>query len=796
MKNKRIAAINVAGLAIGIATCLVIALFVQHELSYDRFNEKADRIVRVTFNASIQGEKMNEATVMPPVAQTLKSEFPEVEDATRLRFRGTPLLELNGNIYRDNELAFADENVFSVFTLPLLEGDAATALKEPNSAVVSQHTAEKLFGKVPALGKVLTFKDWDTPYRITGVMKDMPENSHFHLDILTSMAGLPEAKEPTWMNSNFYTYLLLEKGADPKSLEAKLPAIIDKYLGPQVKDGLGMSFEEFKAKGNQLTLHLQPLTDIYLHSPPGMDTELGSTGDARYVYIFGAIAVFMLLIACINFMNLSTAGASRRAKEVGIRKVIGSEKSELVRQFLTESVLLAVTSLVIGLMLAEAALPIFNQLSDKHLRFDYMGSPWMLPGLLLFGLLTGLLAGSYPAFFMSAFKPQTVLKGHSSNGRKSIGLRNGLVVFQFALSITLMVCTTVVWKQLDFIQNAKLGYDKNAVLVVPNLWALGEREAALRQKIAQDPRVLKSSYSGYVPAGPSWDNNMFFSPDTDPTQTIRTLRYDVDENYLSTLGMRLAAGRNFSPEEAADSSAVLVNEAAVEAFGWKDGAVGHTLIASFKKDEVRRQVHVIGVVEDFHFKSFHERISPLVMTLKPNNGSALLKVNLAEISGLLADLGNEWKSASVDFPFEYSFLDERIYNTYRSERRTGTVLSIFAGLTIFVACLGLLGLAIFTASQRTKEIGIRKVLGASVASVVGLLSKEFVSLVIVSLIIATPLAYYFMNKWLHDFAYRIDIHWTVFVLAGLAAVGVAFLTVSFQSVKAALANPVKSLRSE
>lgn len=795
-RNKRVAFINIAGLAIGIATCLVILLFVQHEWSYDRFHEKADRIVRVMFSANVQGEKMNEETVMPPVAQTLKAECPEVEDATRMHYTGTQVIEQEGRFFRDFKVAYADPNFFSVFTLPMLEGDAKTALAQPNMAIVSRTVAEKLYGKTSPIGQVLRFKHWEKPFKIAGVMADMPQTSHFQVDIFTSMASLPAAQDPTWMNSNFYTYLVLREGTGLQQLEAKLPAIVDKYMGPEMQQGLGMTIQEFKAKGNQLTLKLQPLTDIHLHSPAGMKTDLNPPGDARYTYIFGAIALFMLLIACINFMNLSTAGSARRAREVGVRKVMGSSKGELVRQFLLESLLMAFFSLLLGVVLAELALPVFNQLADKNLRFDYLSMPWLLPSLLLFGLLTGLLAGSYPAFFLSAFQPQKVLKAQATGGGGSVGLRNGLVVFQFCLSITLMVCTGVVWRQLSFIQTTKLGYDAEAVMVVRNTWALGENEAAFREQTKQDPRVRSMSNSGYLPAGPTWDNNMFYAADLEPDRTIKTLRYDVDDQYIPTLGMKLVAGRNFSGENAADSSKVVINQAAVKAFGWQDGALGHTILAAFKKGQVRKQYEVVGVVEDFHFKSLHEHISPLVMVHVPNRGDIILKVDVSETAGLLATLGENWQRMSSGEAFEYSFLDERVYATYQTERRTGTVLAIFAGLTILVACLGLLGLAIFTTSQRTKEIGIRKVLGASIPSVVGLLSKDFLSLVILSLVIASPLAYFLMEKWLQDFAYRIDIHWSVFALAGIVAVGVAFLTVSFQSVKAALANPVKSLRSE
>ncbi|MBI1227237.1 MAG: FtsX-like permease family protein [Bacteroidetes bacterium] len=795
-KHKRIAVINVAGLAIGIATCLVIMLFVQHELSYDRFNEKADRIVRVIFDSQVQGEKMNEETVMPPVAQALKSEFPEVEEATRMRYTGTQVIEKDGDLFRDFKVAYADANFFDVFTLPLLEGDAKTVLTQPNMAVISRTVAEKLYGKTDPIGQTISFKHWDKPFRIVGIMEDVPVTSHFDVDIFTSMASLPEAQNATWMQSNFYTYLVLRKNADYQQLETKLSGIIDKYMGPELKEGLGMSIADFRAQGNDLNMKLQPLTSIHLHTPAGMKTDLNPPGDVRYVYIFMAVAIFMLLIACINFMNLSTAGSSKRAKEVGIRKVLGSAKGELLRQFLLESMLMAFISLLLGVVLATFALPLFNQLADQKLSFNYLTEPWLLPSLLLFGVFTGLLAGSYPAFFMSAFQPKKVLKGQTTNGTGGIGLRNGLVVFQFCLSITLMVCTGVVWRQLNFIQHSKLGYDTDAVLIVPNAWALGENENAFRQAVQQDARVLSVSNSGYIPAGPSWDNNMFFATDLAPDQTIKTLRYDVDEQYIPTLGMKLAEGRNFSKENGADSSKVIINEAAAKAFDWQDGALGHSILTSFKKNDLRKQYEVIGVIQDFHFKSLHEQISPLVMTLRQTRGDIIMKVNMADAAGLLSTLEGNWKKMTAGEPFEYSFLDERVYNTYRTERRTGIVLGIFAGLTIFVACLGLLGLAIFTASQRTKEIGIRKVLGASVTGIVGLLSKDFLKLVVLSLVIASPVAYFLMDKWLQDFAYRIKVGWVVFVVVGLAAVVVATFTVSIQSIKAALANPVKSLRSE
>jgi putative ABC transport system permease protein len=501
----------------------------------------------------------------------------------------------------------------------------------------------------------------------------------------------------------------------------------------------------------------------------------------------------MLLIACINFMNLSTAGASKRAREVGIKKVLGSVKGQLVRQFLLESILLTAISLLLAIVLVEMALPVFNSLSGKNLSLSLTANLWLVPGLVLFGVLVGVLAGSYPAFFLSSFNPVSVLKGTFTSGKKSMGFRSALVVFQFCISITLILSTTVVYQQLRYIQNTKVGYDRDQVMVLPETWVLGKQEEVFRQQLLQDPRVVRVSTSGFLPAGPSNNNNFFVYPGEDASQQVKTLRYDVDEQYIPTLGMQLVAGRNFSRDFATDSAGVILNETAAKALGWKENALGQTLTHAH---DDKRRYRVIGVVEDFHFKSLHERISPLVMTLGHNGGTLIVKTKTEDIAGLLTSLERQWTALTAEEPFVYSFLDERFNQTYEAERKIGRILGISAGLTIFVACLGLFGLATFTAEQRTKEIGIRKVLGASVANIVALLSKDFLKLVLISNLIAWPLAGWVMQKWLQDFEYRIALEWWVFGGVGLLALFIALCTVSFQAVKAALMNPVKSLRRE
>ncbi|RRB02459.1 ABC transporter permease [Larkinella rosea] len=792
IRNRVFSAINIVGLAIGLATCLLISLFVLNELSYDRFHAKANRIVRVVFRGTVQGGIMNEAHVMPAVARTLKADYPEVEEATRLRVGGTPRYLVGEKLFNEERMAFVDSNFFRVFSFPLLQGDPKTALTQPNTVVLTKPTAQKLFGREDIVGKMIQVKGVDKPMTVTGVMEEIPTNAHFHFDVFTSMASLPEGQSTSWMTSEFFTYLVLPKNYNYKQLEAKLPQVVEKYMGPEIEKAFKMNYKLFRQKGNDLGLFLQPLTDIHLHSDSAYQIE--PTGNIQYVYLFGAVAVFVLLIASINFMNLSTAGASKRAKEVGIRKVMGSIRLELAGQFLIESILLTAISLVVALALVYLTLPVFNSLSGKALTFSFVDAPWLLPGLLLFGLFVGVLAGSYPAFFLASFKPVAVLKGRFSAGKTGIGLRSGLVVFQFFIAILLMVGTTVVYQQLDYIQKKNLGFDKDQVLVF-DTWALGPKEDVFRDLLLQDPRVVNVSQSGYIPAGPSNNNNFIVYGDNNSTQLIKTLRYDIDYTYISTLGMKIVAGRNFSKEFGTDSTGIILNETAARLFGWNGKALGHTVTRQ-DREGISSTYRVVGVVKDFHFRSLHEKITPLVMVLAKTNGTMIVKVKTREVAGLLVSVKKQWDAFKLDQPFSYSFLDERFMQTYEAEQKIGKILGIFSGLTIFVACLGLLGLAIFTAEQRTKEIGVRKVLGASIGSIVGLLSREFVKLVLIALVLASPVAWYAMNKWLQAFEYKIAVEWWMFVLAGFLAIAVALLTIGFQSIKAALMNPVKSLRAE
>ncbi|MGN6266172.1 MAG: ABC transporter permease [Ginsengibacter sp.] len=797
MRHKTFSFIDIFGLSLGIATCFIIMMYVQNELSFDRFNKNADRIVRIVFKADINGGKIFEANVMPPVAQTMKNDYPEVQDATRLQVGGAPKIIYKGKIFKDDEMAFVDPNFFSIFTLPLIEGDAKTALQQPNTIIISKAIAKKYFGNEDALGKTLVFPDnKNVSFKVTGVMDNVPENSHFHFDLFASMLSMDNAKSDSWMGSNFFTYVLLKPGADYKKLASKLPAMVEKYMGPQIQQNMGISLKQFITKGNHLGFALQPLTSIHLYSHSNY--ELSPPGNAMYVYIFGAIAIFMLLIACINFINLSTASASQRAKEVGVRKVIGSGKFQLVKQFLIESALLVFIALLISVILVKLALPVFNSISGQELHFNF--NLTMAASFIGLGLLVSFIAGLYPAFYLSSFKPVEVLKGKFTRANRTFGLRSGLVVFQFFISVGLIIGTIVVWKQMQFIQNKNLGYDKEQLLTIPNSYALGKNETVFKQEMLQNPQIVNATISSYKPAGPSNGGNALAYPEGRDNEIMRTTEYHVDENYIPTFEMKMVAGRNFSKNFATDSTAMIINETAANAFGWNKtngyrAALGKTIIRENSNRGINVPYHVIGVVKDFNFQSLHQPITPLLMTLEPDHG-LIFKVKTADIKGLLASMKTSWDKFNTGEPFIFSFMDDLYNKTYAAEQNTGTILNIFALLTILVACLGLFGLVTYSAEQRTKEIGIRKVLGASVVSVTKMLSKDFIKLVFIACIVAFPLSWWAMHQWLQSFAYRINISWWMFLAAGVIAILIALITVSFQAIRAAMANPVKSLRSE
>jgi len=786
LKNKGIFSINIVGLALGIASCLIITLFVVDELSYDRYNEKADEIVNVVFRAKINGEEIKEGAVMAPVGRTLKQEFPEVLDATRIRNIGTPKIVVGNQSYREDRFAFVDANFFNVFTLPIIDGDTRSPLNEPNTAIITKTEAEKLFGATNPIGQLFYLENQEQPLRVTGIIDEVPKNSHFHFDIFASIEGLDEAKSDSWFKGDFFTYLLLKKGSDYKNLETKLPYILEKYMGSKMQEEMGVPFEEF-TKENQLGFRIFPLTDIHLYSDNSSYSQLEQGGDIKYVYIFGAVALFMLLIACINFMNLSTATAAKRAKEVGIRKVLGSNKNQLRYQFLSESFIATCLSMLLAAILVLVSLPFYNELSGKELQIDYLLQPSVLLVLLALVLLISFLAGGYPAFFLSSFKPIAALKNKFLGGNNNKGVRSGLVVFQFVISAGLILATLVVNQQMQYIQNKDIGYERDQLLVIRESYLLGNDHDAFKNELLKNPKVSNISQSAFVPAGFSDNNQTMLLVDGQFSRRMPV--YNIDENYLPTMGMQLVAGRNFSKEFGADSTNVIINQTAAKLLGIAEDPLGKTIT------EASNTRTVIGVVKDFHFKSLHQTIDPLFMFYAPYGG-LIIKAKSADMAGLIADTESLWNSFAKDETFGYALLDESYRQTYVTERKMGTLLNVFALLTILVACLGLFGLVTFTAEQRFKEIGIRKVLGSSVPEIMTMLSKDFLKLVFISFFIAFPLGYYLMDKWLQGFAYRIDMQWWLFVLAALVTLLIAFGTIGWKSFRAATMNPVKALRDE
>lgn len=792
LKHKSLFAINSIGLAIGIATALIIALFVIDEFSYDRFHKKAEQIVRVVFNAKINGEEIKEAVVMAPVGQTLKNEFPEVVQTTRIRNVGNSKITYQNSSYRNSTLAYVDPNFFEVFTLPIIKGNTIAPLQKPNTLVVTKKQAKRYFGSTDAaIGKMVSLNNEEAVYEVTAVIEEMPKNSHFHFDILASMNSREDAQSTSWTDSNFHTYLVLQKDYDYKLLEAKLPQILKKYMGSQVQEELGVSYNEF-TKDNQLGLFLQPLTSIHLESDFVASSELEQGGDIKYIYIFSAVALFMLLIACINFMNLSTAAAAKRGKEIGVKKVLGSGKNNLIYQFLTEALLTTILAMILAAVLVVCSLSFFNNVSGKELQWSYLLSPYtfiILTGLTVF---IALLAGGYPAFYLSSFTPLTALKSKFSGTGNSKGIRSVLVVFQFAISVTLIFATLIIEQQMSFIQNKKLGFDKDQIVVLNESYLLGNNNTSLKNEILKDARVANVSHSAFAPIGPS-DNNMsgIF---IDNKFKRRMFVYNIDDNYIPTMGMELIAGRNFSKDYVADSGNVILNEKAVKVLGFeKDDVLGKTFIRD--TNHGKQQLTIIGVVKDFHFKSLHQTIEPLLMLNNPYGG-LIIRAKTAQMAGLIKSIENTWNSFESSEPFHYILLDQAYNQTYLTEQKMGNILTIFTILTIFVACLGLFGLVTFTAEQRFKEIGIRKVLGSTIPQIIAMLSADFIKLVFISFLIAFPLGFYFMNIWLQGFAYHTQIQWWVFVLAGGITVFIAFVTIGWKSFKAASMNPIKSLRTE
>lgn len=794
LKNKAFSIINIAGLALGLTCCLLITMYVVDELSYDRFHDKADRIYRVNGDIKFGGFTHVLAVAPDPMGPTLLKDYPQVKSAVRFREQGSFLVKKGDENLKETRVIFADSTLFDVFSFPLIAGDPKTALAAPNTIVITESTAQKYFGRTDVLGETLVFDD-KTNYKITGVMRDIPRNSHIQFDFFLAMEGWEESKQNNWLSNNFNTYILLEEGADIKQLEAEMDNLIERYIGPIAQQIMQVTLKEFRESGNYVRYTFIPLTDIHLHS--NRTAELSPNGNIQYVYIFSAVALFVLLIACINFMNLATARSAGRAREVGIRKVMGSLKSGLIGQFLTESVVMALLSLVLALAGAWLLLPWFNQLSGKEIALGSFVNLTILPVLLLFVIATGLLAGSYPAFFLSSFRPVSVLKGRLSQSTKGGGLRSALVVFQFITSVLLIIGTIVIYRQLNYIQTKQLGFNKEQVLIINDAYALGEQLNAFKEEVTREAGVVSGAVSSFLPVPSARsDSPILPTPVVDQSKAVSTQQWRVDHDYIKTMGMEVIEGRDFSRDFLTDSSAVIINEATARLLNF-DEPIGKKIytIEDIQTMELKAY-DIIGVVKDFHYESLRSNISPVTLFLGRSSGNISFRLNTEDITGTVSHIESKWRGMAAGQPFNYTFMDEAFDQIYRAEQRVGNIFITFAILAIFIACLGLFGLSAFMAEQRTKEIGIRKVLGASVGNIVTMLSKDFLKLVLIAAIIAFPVAWWGMSTWLENYAYRTEISWWIFALAGAVAVLIALATVSFQAVRAAVSNPVESLRSE
>ncbi|GAB4046654.1 permease prefix domain 2-containing transporter [Spirosoma litoris] len=799
LRHLGFSAINLIGLSIGLTCCLTIYLFVQDEFSYDRFQANADQIYRVV-NQRVAEGKQNQFAVTPPAyGPALKANFPEVQQMVRLyALANKSLITYRDKKFFESDILLADSTFFDLFDFQFLQGNPRQALLGANTLVISQAMAQKYFGDRDPVNQQLTFITRGEPmiFRVTGVMKDLPTQSHLKINAVGSFSTLksivPPGRLENWVWQQFYTYIKLPRGYDPARLQAKLPGLLTRYAKPEL-DKLGITYQS----------RLQPLTDIHLRSSE-LEFDITQKGNIRYVYALIVIAVFALLIACFNFMNLSTARSLARAKEVGLRKAIGAERGQLINQFLGESLLLTILAMLIALGITAVSLHFFTDWVDKTLSLRVFLQPTFLAGVVLTVVVVGGLAGVYPAFFLSRFRPVQVLTGNRGQLPKqgAVSLRKTLVVLQFTASTALIIGTIVVIAQLRYIQHKDLGFANEQAIVLPlRTDAMRQGYEALKTDVLRNPSIRAATACYGIPGG------MFAGDGINlpgKAERISTNMFIVDQDYIPTMGMHLVAGRNFSRNYGTDlAEGFIINEAAVQTFGFgsPQQALGKEMlwnkwVPSNPTDTLKRG-RVIGVVKDFNYKSLHQKIEPVVLHMFPAVFSNLvLQVQPTNLPATLDFLKDKWQTLAPEWPFDYKIVDEEFARFYQSEQLFGKLFSLFTALSIFIACLGLFGLTTFMAQQRMKEIGVRKVLGASVTSIVMLLSKDFLKLVLVAIVIAAPIAWWVMNQWLQDFAYRIDIAWWMFAGAGLLSVAIALFTISFQSLKAALVNPVKSLRSE
>jgi len=788
LKYKFFSAINILGLSIGITCCFFIFIYVFDELSYDKFHKDVDRTYRIGLLGRIAGQEFNTSSSSWPVGETMQEEIPGVESSLRVWYRSVPIVfKYEDRSFSEKEIIYADSNFFDFFSFKLLQGDPKQALKEPNSILLTPAFAKKYFGEDDPIGKILLMGTDSRALKVTGLVAPAPGNSHFHYGAIISFMTAKGQLFEGWTGNSLQTYVKLNRQITMEETNAKLEEIVAKYVGQEIEQGLGFSFKEFQENGGVYRYYLYPMAETHLNSPTQDDME--PNGEMKYVYIFSLIGGFILIIACINFMNLSTAKSSSRAKEVGLRKTLGSQRSQMVWQFLAESIVYSLVAMVIAISLTYLLLPYFNLLSGKQLTTGSLFNIELVIGALAIVLFVGLVAGSYPAFYLTSFNAVEVLKGKLRAGMKSKGVRSALVVVQFAISIFLIIATAIVLQQLQFLQSKNLGLDKQNVIILQNARKLGNGRQAFKNSVQQISGVESASYTNN--AFPGVNNTTVFKTRGSEQEQLSATYY-ADYDHLNVLKFEIIDGRFFSRDFPSDSNAVVVNEAAVKQFGWGN-AIDEELI-SYNGPEPTT-LKVVGVVKDFNFESLKSQVRPLIIALTDQSNYLLVRYSgTPEL--VISGLKELWNQQAAGDPFEYTFLDQDFDALFRAEQRLKNIFMLFAGLAIFIACLGLFALAAFITEQRTKEIGIRKAMGATVPGLTLLLSREFTMLVLISFIPASAAGYYFTSAWLQDFAYRITINPLVFMASGLIAFGVAWITVGFQAIKAAKSNPVRSLRYE
>jgi len=805
MKNKTFSFINIFGLSVGLTCCMLITIYLYHEVNYDRYHKHIDQLYQLGTTFVGDGKETSTPNTPAPMAAALQKEYPEItatarlmplfaEDKTLLQY--SPGNEEPRSFY-ETKGYLADPSFFTLFNYHFIQGNPVTALQAPNSLVISDELARKFFGNQPALNRVIHINsntNGEFDFKVTGVYRPSDKPTQIDARFFISIPGgnMDQfIRQQTDMVSNnmFNTFLLLKPGSDAKKLEAKFPAFVDKYLGTGLK-----------AAGFYKKQFLVAVRDLHLYT--GMSNDMSSSGTVSktYLYILGSIALFTLLIACINFMNLSTARSSKRSAEVGVRKVLGARKSSLINQFMGESLLMSMIAFVIALGLTELLLPAFSQVSGKNLSLHFSQQWFILVGFFVLSIITGLLAGSYPAFYLSSFQPVRVLKGRFTNSLSAVALRKGLVIFQFIISVVLIIASVVIMNQMKYLRSTDLGFAKDQQIVIPLRSTTAKNiYASLKNEIKNNPRVQSVGATLYYPGIVNPSDMGLYKEGKTVNDAADVHTNWVDESLLQTLGITPVAGRLFSREFPGDTNnRIILNEAAIRKMGFSSPqeAIGGKVKFDWRGESYSWTV--IGVVKDFHFQDLHVPIEPYGFQLnnRPNFNYIIAHAKASDIASLLSSFTASWRKLNPNEPFEYSFLDEDFQKNYEAENRLASIVGYFTVIAILISCLGLFGLATFSAEQRTKEIGVRKVLGASVTGIVALLSKDFLKLVAISIVVASPIAWWVMHKWLQDFAYRIDISWMVFLVTTVLALAIALITISFQAIRAAIANPVKSLRTE